>query len=101
MFLFLISERDPPPVLPFPLVPSQLHLESAEDAQYVCAKAIRDGVIEAVIDHDQGTLKCKEVVDIYSTTQVRFSSQEGADRSSYKGGGQGGVMPKVMRSHHP
>ena len=55
---------------------AKLHLENAEDAQYVCAKAIRDGVIDAVIDHDDGTLKCKEVIDVYSTTQPQAAFHE-------------------------
>ena len=42
----------------------------------MCAKAIRDGVIDAVIDHDDGTLSCKEVVDIYSTTQPQTAFHE-------------------------
>merc|ERR1711959_712293 len=39
------------------------------DAESIVAKAIRDGGGEAVIDHGAGFLKCREVVDIYSTTE--------------------------------
>jgi 26S proteasome regulatory subunit N3 len=35
----------------------------------VCAKAIRDGVIDAVIDHATSTLCSAEVTDIYSTIE--------------------------------
>jgi hypothetical protein len=35
-------------------------LDSAASAESVCAKAIRDGVIDAVIDHDHHCLVSKE-----------------------------------------
>jgi 26S proteasome regulatory subunit N3 len=35
----------------------KLHLDSEEDAEYIVAKAIRDGVIDATIDHEQGFMK--------------------------------------------
>ena len=50
-------------------VAKRLGLPSTEDAESIVAKAIRDGGIEAVIDHGEGSLKCREVVDIYSTTE--------------------------------
>ena len=31
------------------------------------AKAIRDGVIEAVINHDEGFMQSKEVTDVYTS----------------------------------
>lgn len=31
------------------------------------AKAIRDGVIDAIINHDEGYMQSKEVTDIYSS----------------------------------
>lgn len=45
----------------------KLHLESIEDAEYIVAKAIRDGVIDATIDHENKILQSKENIDIYST----------------------------------
>jgi len=39
-----------------------------EDCEFVVAKAIHDGVIDAVIDHDGGFVRSKENVDIYATT---------------------------------
>ncbi|KAJ1506902.1 26S proteasome non-ATPase regulatory subunit [Coelomomyces lativittatus] len=45
----------------------KLALESEEDAEYMVAKAIRDGVIDAVIDHVQGYVKSKDGTDIYAT----------------------------------
>lgn len=35
----------------------------------MCAKAINDGVIDAVIDHEAGYLQSRDVNDIYSTTE--------------------------------
>ena len=50
-------------------IAAKLHLESVEDAEFVAAKAISDGVIEAYIDHDQGFLGSRETPDLYSTNE--------------------------------
>lgn len=50
-------------------IAEKLHLSSPTAAEYICAKAIRDGVIEAKIDHEQGFLTSHELVDIYSTEE--------------------------------
>eukprot|EP01039_Chlorochromonas_danica_P006992 gene6996-7735_t len=50
-------------------IATKLHLASATAAEYICAKAIRDGVMEAQIDHANGWLTCQEVMDIYSTEE--------------------------------
>lgn len=52
----------------------QLHLDNAEDMEPIAAKAIRDGVIDAKLDHAQGTLISEGPTDVYSTLepQVRF-----------------------------
>ncbi|KAJ3224688.1 26S proteasome non-ATPase regulatory subunit [Clydaea vesicula] len=47
----------------------KLQLDSEEDAEYVVGKAIRDGVVDAVINHEKGYMKSKENVDIYSTNE--------------------------------
>lgn len=47
----------------------KLDLESEESAEYIVAKAIRDGVIEATLDHERGFMKSKEVGDIYATRE--------------------------------
>lgn len=47
----------------------RLGLDSEESAEYIVAKAIRDGVIEASLDHEQGYMKSKEVGDIYATRE--------------------------------
>eukprot|EP01036_Dinobryon_divergens_P025529 gene25529-34086_t len=54
-------------------VAQKLHIQSAEAAEYICAKAIRDGVIEAKIDHEQGWLFSHEVMDLYSTDEPRIA----------------------------
>ena len=50
-------------------VAKKLSLNSREDAEYVTAKAISDGVIDAVIDDSEGYVYSKENVDIYSTKE--------------------------------
>ncbi|XP_059082985.1 probable 26S proteasome non-ATPase regulatory subunit 3 [Tigriopus californicus] len=54
-------------------VAQKLSLDSAQDAEYIIAKAIRDGVIEATLDHDQGWMQSKENVDIYSTREPQLA----------------------------
>ena len=50
-------------------VATKLRLPSTQAAEYVCAKAIRDGVIEATIDHARGVLLSNDVQDLYATTE--------------------------------
>ena len=47
----------------------RLVLPSVQGAEYICAKAIRDGVIDATIDHDNSTLLSNESVDLYATEE--------------------------------
>jgi 26S proteasome regulatory subunit N3 len=47
----------------------RLGLDSEESAEYIVAKAIRDGVIEATLDHEHGFMKSKDVGDIYATRE--------------------------------
>jgi 26S proteasome regulatory subunit N3 len=47
----------------------RLGLESEESAEYIVAKAIRDGVIEATLDHEGGYMKSKDVGDVYATRE--------------------------------
>jgi len=47
----------------------RLGLESEESAEYIVAKAIRDGVIEAVLDHEKGFMQSKEILDVYATQE--------------------------------
>ncbi|CAH1775755.1 unnamed protein product [Owenia fusiformis] len=50
-------------------IAQKLMLDSPEDAEFIVAKAIRDGVIEAVINHEEGYVQSKENIDIYSTRE--------------------------------
>ncbi|CEJ03868.1 hypothetical protein RMCBS344292_17843 [Rhizopus microsporus] len=47
----------------------KLHLDSEEDAEFIVSKAIRDGVIDASLDHARGFMKSREIVDIYGTNE--------------------------------
>ncbi|KAK2753824.1 26S proteasome non-ATPase regulatory subunit [Onygenales sp. PD_40] len=47
----------------------RLGLDSEESAEYIVAKAIRDGVIEATLDHEHGYMKSKDVGDVYATQE--------------------------------
>nr|ASF90209.1 hypothetical protein SPAR04377 [Bartheletia paradoxa] len=47
----------------------KLSLESEADAEYIVAKAIRDGVIDASIDHEGGWVKSREAGDVYQTDE--------------------------------
>ncbi|KAJ8658422.1 hypothetical protein O0I10_005774 [Lichtheimia ornata] len=51
----------------------KLHLDSEEDAEFIVSKAIRDGVIDATLDHNGGFMKSKEIVDIYSTNEPQHA----------------------------
>ncbi len=42
---------------------------SEDDAEYIVAKAIHDGVIDAVIDRTQRFVYSRESADIYSTSE--------------------------------
>ncbi|KAH7952247.1 hypothetical protein HPB52_020750 [Rhipicephalus sanguineus] len=50
-------------------VAHKLQLDNSEDAEFIVAKAIRDGVIEATIDHERGCMQSKENMDIYCTRE--------------------------------
>ncbi|KAJ3159809.1 26S proteasome non-ATPase regulatory subunit [Geranomyces michiganensis] len=47
----------------------KLQLDSEEDAEHIVAKSIRDGVIDASIDHERGFMKSRETKDLYSTAE--------------------------------
>lgn len=50
-------------------ITKKLHLESEEDAEYIVAKAIRDGVIEAQVNHERGEMTSRETGDVYATNE--------------------------------
>lgn len=60
-------------------VAQKLHLDSVtavDDAESIVTKAIRDGGIDASVDHSKGWMQSKETGDIYST-QVWLFNWEG------------------------
>ena len=46
-------------------IAEKLSLESTQDAEYIVAKAIRDGAIEAVINHREGYVQSKVIPRVY------------------------------------
>ena len=48
-------------------IQKKLGLDSIEETEQIVAKAIRDGVIDAVIDHDKGFMQSRESSDIYTS----------------------------------
>lgn len=48
---------------------AKLALDSPASAEYVCAKAIRDGVIDATIDHENSWMTSNETVNVYATNE--------------------------------
>merc|ERR1711971_1548023 len=54
-------------------IAEKLHLDSPEDAEFIVAKAIRDGVIEAELDHRQGIMQSKDTSHVYSTREPQIA----------------------------
>ncbi|OUZ99780.1 Proteasome component (PCI) domain [Macleaya cordata] len=57
-------------------VAQKLRLNSADpvaDAESIVAKAIRDGAIDATLDHANGWMVSKETGDVYSTNEPQFA----------------------------
>jgi 26S proteasome regulatory subunit N3 len=50
-------------------VAQKLQLDGREEAEYIVAKCIRDGVIDAGIVHEEGYVRSNEVLDIYGTSE--------------------------------
>lgn len=47
----------------------RLGLKSEKSAEYIVGKAIRDDVIEATLDHEDGYMKSRDVGDVYATRE--------------------------------
>ena len=47
----------------------KLHLESEDDVEFIVAKAVHDGVIDATIDREHRYVYSKENPDVYSTQE--------------------------------
>ena len=50
-----------------------------QDAEYIVAKAIHDGVIDAVLDRSSHSMSSKDTVDVYSTREPQLSFQKRID----------------------
>lgn len=44
-------------------------LASVEDTECIVAKAIRDGGVDAVLDHANGWMLSKDIADVYATAE--------------------------------
>jgi hypothetical protein len=51
----------------------KLHLDSVEDAQFIVAKTIRDGVIDATINYEGQYLQSRETSDVYATEEPQIA----------------------------
>merc|ERR1711881_233243 len=58
---------------------SKLHLDNADDAEFIVAKAIKDGVIEAEIDHQNKWMISHDSDNIYVTKTPQQIFQERID----------------------
>ena len=56
-------------------ITEKLKLENEKEAEYIIAKAIRDGVFLATINHEEKYVKSKEIKDIYSTFEPQRAYQ--------------------------
>ena len=50
-------------------VADRLGLPSATSAEYVVAKAVRDGVLDATVHHEEGYVQSHDLVDVYATKE--------------------------------
>uniref|UniRef100_A0A7S2WPD9 PCI domain-containing protein n=1 Tax=Eucampia antarctica TaxID=49252 RepID=A0A7S2WPD9_9STRA len=50
-------------------IADRLGLQCATSAEFVVAKAIRDGVIDATVNHEGGFVQSHDLVDVYATTE--------------------------------
>lgn len=46
----------------------KLHLDNTDDVEFIVAKAIRDGIIDATIDHEAQFIQSNDTIDVYSTS---------------------------------
>jgi len=50
-------------------VAAKLKLDSVDDAESLVAKAVHDGVIDALVDRASRTMHSREIVDVYATNE--------------------------------
>jgi 26S proteasome regulatory subunit N3 len=54
-------------------IATKLSLPTVQGTEYICAKAIRDNVIDATIDHANSTLLSNDAIDVYATDEPQRS----------------------------
>ncbi|KAG8461885.1 hypothetical protein KFE25_013904 [Diacronema lutheri] len=59
--------------IPLESIWHKLKIDRLEDVECIVAKAVRDGVIDAEIDHAAGVLISKEVDDLYATLEPQLA----------------------------
>lgn len=64
--------------------------DAPQDAEYIVAKAIRDGALDAVLDHAGGFLATRELTDLYSTNEPQVGGSCVAGGASRVDGWVGG-----------
>ncbi|GJQ09964.1 hypothetical protein GpartN1_g1755.t1 [Galdieria partita] len=57
-------------------VRKSLNLDIARDAEFIVAKAIRDGVIDAIIYHKEGYIESRESTYLYATMEPQHTFHE-------------------------
>jgi 26S proteasome regulatory subunit N3 len=50
-------------------IAKKLSLDSVEETEQIVAKAIRDGVIEAILDHDNQWMRSQDSTDVYTSNE--------------------------------
>jgi 26S proteasome regulatory subunit N3 len=50
-------------------VADRLGLPSAKSAEFVVAKAVRDGVLDATVHHEEGYVQSHDLIDVYATKE--------------------------------
>ncbi|CCD24343.1 proteasome regulatory particle lid subunit RPN3 NDAI_0D00290 [Naumovozyma dairenensis CBS 421] len=54
----------------------KLRLDSEQTAEYMVSRAIRDGVIEAKINHEKGFIETSELLNVYGTKEPQTAFDE-------------------------
>lgn len=54
----------------------KLRLDSEQTGEYMVSRAIRDGVIEAKINHEQGYIETSELLNVYDTDEPQATFDE-------------------------
>lgn len=55
-----------------PDIKKRLGLDSVEETEHIVAKAIRDGVIDAVLNHDKQWMESLPITDVYASNDPQF-----------------------------